>query len=112
MDLPRRNSCRSPLGSHTALARVELAPLERKMIRMLAHGASPRIIAERLALGESHLRACLDSVFGKLAMSGQLGLLAAPEIRDHRSSFSYLRKLHRASAPRNTPARENEMQVP
>ena len=87
-----------------------LAPLERKMIRMLALGVSPRIIAERLALGEDNLRACLDSVFAKLAISGQLGLLAGPASRDGRSNFSQLRTVHRLSRLRNDVDRKNEMQ--
>ena len=111
VDVPSRKHCRSPLGSHEALTRLALAPVERKMVRMLAHGFSPRIIAERLALGESSLRACLDSVFAKLAMSGQLGLLAGAEARDRRGSFSFVRKAHRLTASRNNPDPENEMQV-
>jgi hypothetical protein len=78
---------------------------------MLAHGIGPRIIADRLALGESSLRACLDSVFAKLAISGQLGLLAGRESRDHRSSFSFIRKAHRLTAPQKNPDRENDMQA-
>jgi DNA-binding NarL/FixJ family response regulator len=81
------------------------------MIRMLAHGISPRIVANRLGLGESSLRACLDSIFAKLAISGQLGLLASPEGRDHRSSFSFVRKAHRLIASGNNSDRENDMQV-
>jgi DNA-binding NarL/FixJ family response regulator len=115
VDVPVRKTCRSPLGIRGALTRVDLAPIEKKVIRMLAHGASPRIIAERLALSESSLRACLDSVFAKLAISGQLGLLAGPESRDHRNSFSFIRKAHRLAAPRKNPDREpdreNDMQV-
>ena len=75
---------------------------------MLAHGVSPRIIAERLALGEDNLRTCLDSIFAKLAISGQLGLLAA-ESRDRRSNFSQMRKTHRTL--RNSQDRKNEMHV-
>ena len=101
-----RRTCRSPRGIARALTRVALAPVEKKVIRMLARGASPRIIAERLALSESNLRACLDSVFAKLAISGQLGLLAGSESRDHRSSFSFIRKAHRLTAPRKNPDRE------
>lgn len=86
-----------------------LAPLERKMIRMLARGVSPRIIVERLALGEDNLRACLDSVFAKLAISGQLGLLAEPAGRDGRN-FSQVRTAHRLSRLRNDVDRKNEMQ--
>jgi len=111
VDVSVRKTCRSPLGIRGALTRVALAPIEKKVIRMLAHGASPRIIAERLALSESSLRACLDSVFAKLAISGQLGLLAGPESKDHRSSFSFIRKVHRLTAPRKNPDRENDMQV-
>jgi DNA-binding CsgD family transcriptional regulator len=115
VDVPVRKTCRSPLGIRGALTRVDLAPIEKKVVRMLAHGASPRIIAERLALSESSLRACLDSVFAKLAISGQLGLLAGPESRDHRSSFSFIRKAHRLAVPRKNPDREpdreNDMQV-
>ena len=111
MDVPVTKTCRSPLGIRGGLTRVALAPIEKKVIRMLVHGASPRIIAERLALSESNLRACLDSVFAKLAISGQLGLLADPESRDHRRSFSFIRKAHRLTAPRKNPDRENDMQV-
>lgn len=111
MDVPVRKACRSPLGIRGSLTRVALAPLERKMIRMLAQGMSPRIIAERLALSESSLRACLDSVFAKLAISGQLGLLTTPEDRNHRSSFSFVRKAHRLAVSRNNSDRENDMQV-
>jgi hypothetical protein len=38
-------------------------------------------------------------------------LLAGPECRDHRSSFSFIRKAHRLTAPRKNPDRENDMQV-
>ena len=101
--------CRSFLCSHRALSRVVLTANERKMIRMLAQGVSPRIIAERLVLSEDNLRACLDSVFAKLAVSGQLGLLAGLECRDRCSNFSQMRNAHRLSALRN-PDRKNEMQ--
>ena len=76
---------------------------------MLAHGVSPRIIAERLALGEDNLRSCLDSIFAKLAISGKLGLLAGPESRGRRSNFSQMRKAHRAL--RDNLDRKNEMHV-
>jgi DNA-binding CsgD family transcriptional regulator len=49
---------------------------ERAMIQLIAEGVSPRVIAPRLELGEIQLRACLDSVFAKLAMSGRLVLLS------------------------------------
>jgi DNA-binding CsgD family transcriptional regulator len=91
------------------LTRAALAPIEKKMVRMLAHGISPRIIANRLALSESSLRACLDSVFAKLAISGQLGLLTSAEDRNRRSSFSLVRLAHRL-AKKNSD-RENDMQV-
>jgi hypothetical protein len=42
-------------------------------------------------------------------------LLAGQESRDHRSSFSFIRKAHRLTAPRKNPDREpdreNDMQV-
>jgi hypothetical protein len=44
-------------------------------------------------------------------MAGQLGVLASPEVRDHRSSFSFVRKAHRHTASGNNSDRENEMQV-
>lgn len=109
MDFHGKKICRSSLCRQRALIPVALAPLERKMVWMLAHGVSPRIIAERLALGEDNLRACLDSIFAKLAMSGQLGLLAGPESRDRHTNFSQLRKAHRAL--RNNLDRKNEMHV-
>ena len=109
MQLPGR-SCRSSLYRHGAMIPSALAPLERKMIRMLARGVSPRIIAERLALGDDNLRACLDSVFAKLAISGQLGLLAGPASTDGRNNFSQVRKAHRLSRLRNDLDRKNAAQ--
>jgi len=58
------------------------------MVRMLAHGISSRVMAERLALDEDNLRASLDSIFAKLAISGQLGLLTGLASRDGRSNFA------------------------
>jgi DNA-binding CsgD family transcriptional regulator len=59
-----------------AASRIVLARKERAMIRMVADCASPQFIAQRLELEEMQLRAALDSVFAKLAMSGRLGLLS------------------------------------
>jgi hypothetical protein len=43
---------------------------------MIADCASPQFIAQQLDLGEIQLRAGLDSVFAKLALSGRLELLS------------------------------------
>jgi DNA-binding NarL/FixJ family response regulator len=59
-----------------APTRIVLTSKEREMIRMVADCASPHFITRHLELGEIQLRAALDSVFAKLAMSGRLGLLS------------------------------------
>jgi DNA-binding CsgD family transcriptional regulator len=56
--------------------RSVLTRKERAMIQLIAEGVSPRVMAPRLELEEIQLRACLDSVFAKLAMSGRLVLLS------------------------------------
>jgi DNA-binding CsgD family transcriptional regulator len=67
---------RSRVSQTGAPTRIVLARKEREMIRMVADCASPQFIAQQLDLGEIQLRACLDSVFAKLAMSGRLELLS------------------------------------
>jgi DNA-binding CsgD family transcriptional regulator len=67
---------RSRLSIAGAPSRIVLARKERAMIRMVADCASPQFIAQRLELEEMQLRAALDSVFAKLAMSGRLDLLS------------------------------------
>ncbi len=106
-------SCRSRLSGSGALPRIALAPKERDMIRMVAKGVSPRLIAQRLDLGESKLRASLDSVFAKLAMSGRLDLLSRREAKDHRRTFTWISEawpLHRFASPPEVrrPRRERD----
>ena len=67
---------RSRVSQTGAPTRIVLARKEREMIRMVADCASPQSIAQQLELGETQLRADLDSVFAKLAMSGRLALLS------------------------------------
>ena len=67
---------RSRVSQTGAPTRIVLARKEREMIRMVADCASPQFIAQQLDLGEIQLRAGLDSVFAKLAMSGRLELLS------------------------------------
>jgi DNA-binding CsgD family transcriptional regulator len=67
---------RTPLSPAGESTRIVLACKEREMIRMIADGASLRLIAQQLELGEIQLRADLDSVFAKLAMLGRLELLS------------------------------------
>jgi DNA-binding CsgD family transcriptional regulator len=67
---------RTPLSPAGESTRIVLACKEREMIRMIADGASLRLIAQQLELGEIQLRAGLDSVFANLAMLGRLELLS------------------------------------
>jgi DNA-binding CsgD family transcriptional regulator len=84
----RGKSCRSRLSDSGALPRIVLARKERDMIRMVANGVSPEVIVQRLHLRESKLRASLDSVFAKLAISGRLDLLSRQEAKNHRRTFA------------------------
>jgi len=71
-----RRKYRSRLSTAGAPARVFLASKEQEMIRMVADGVSPRVIARQLELREIEVRACLASIFEKLAISGRLELLS------------------------------------
>jgi DNA-binding CsgD family transcriptional regulator len=112
----RGKSCRSRLSGSGAQPRIVLAPKEREVIRMVANGVSPRVIAQRLGLGESKLRASLDSVFAKLAMSGRLDLLSRRKAKDHHRTFAWIGKARphrRFSLPPEVrhPRREHDKQI-
>jgi DNA-binding CsgD family transcriptional regulator len=109
-------SCRSRLSGSGSLPRIVLAPKERDMIRMVANGVSPEAIVQRLHLRESNLRASLDSVFAKLAISGRLDLLSRQEAKDHHRTFAWIgkaRPLRRFSLPPEVrhPRREDDKQI-
>ena len=72
-------NCGSRPSAAGAPPRIVLTGKEREMIRMVADCASPHFITRHLELGEIQLRAALDSVFAKLAMSGRLELLSREE---------------------------------
>ena len=67
---------RSQLSIASEPAQVLLASNDKKLIRMVADGVSPRVIAQRLGIRETEVRASLDSIFEKLATSGRLKLLS------------------------------------
>jgi DNA-binding CsgD family transcriptional regulator len=76
MEVVAGNGYSHHLSTADAMPRSVFTRKEREMIRLIADGVSPRVIAPRLALDQVQLRACLDSVFAKLAMSGRLVLLS------------------------------------
>jgi DNA-binding CsgD family transcriptional regulator len=76
MEVVAGNGYSHHLSTADAMPRSVFTRKEREMIRLIADGVSPRVIAPRLELDQVQLRACLDSVFAELAMSGRLVLLS------------------------------------
>ena len=80
MEAFERGKYKSRLSTARAPATVFLDSKEREMIRMMADGVSLRGIARRLELREIEVRACLASIFEKLAISGRLESLSPKEL--------------------------------